>query len=173
MQDKIQITTGFYGKRNAQLRKEIRDRHDGICFYCGIKTTEPYNNADLRSGTLDHVHSKLSNPTLYHKNSPLCVWSCLRCNLKRGAQENKALGIEELRRRSSFPPRKTRKKEHKLYLTTNNPLVALSLEELLVIEEKILKSKREKGRKNLVIVRKVLAERLEQTTGETIDHTIR
>lgn len=87
-------------QRRATLM--TRDPH---CRNCGAElvyfTPEPHEPLPDNFATLEHVNSR-NQSVPRPRRGRLMLW-CRRCNQERGAAEQAALGLEELRRRSGRP----------------------------------------------------------------------
>lgn len=95
------------------------------CHWCGRETalyvaatdgtgTQRHAPDVPEKATIDHIHSKLSGKRYEVQDwTELTVLACFECNHKRGAEEQAALGTEELRRRSGAYPGENNKRRRK------------------------------------------------------------
>lgn len=98
---------------------------DSKCYWCG-KETALYVAASDGTGTqrhapdvpekatIDHINSKLSgNRREVTDWTELTVLACFECNHNRGVEEQLAMGVEEMRRRSGAYPGEDNKRRQK------------------------------------------------------------
>lgn len=95
---------------------------DSRCYWCGIETalyiaaasgtgTQRHAPDAPEKATIDHLHSKLSGKRYeVHDWTELTVLACYECNHRRGKEEQQAVGIEELHRRSGSYPSENNKR---------------------------------------------------------------
>ena len=103
-------------KRVHFQRAYLWFRQRGLCHWCkkptllvaGMQETDylKHRDAPKNLATIDHLDSRL-NPERGKKAGELRkVVACWQCNNDRGIKEEKALGIEEIRRRANGTPKR-------------------------------------------------------------------